>query len=90
MNADNDNHNKDDNPYPIFKNPKDGGFKKSQKGCCVVTKDEEGNYTYQDEFTWKEACENTKNELVSIFKDGVLVKEQSLKEIRERLHEGGF
>ena len=79
-----------DNPYPIFKNPKDGGFKKSQKGCCVVTKDEEGNYTYQDEFTWKEACENTKNELVSIFKDGVLLKEQSLKEIRERLHEGGF
>ena len=79
-----------DNPYPIFKNPKDGGFKKSQKGCCVVTKDEEGNYTYRDEFTWKEACENTKNELVSIFKDGVLLKEQSLKEIRERLHEGGF
>ena len=26
----------DDVPMPIFKNPKDGGFKKSQKGCCVV------------------------------------------------------
>ena len=77
-------------PYPIFKNPKDGGFKKSQKGCCVVTKDEQGNYTYQDEFTWEEACGNPNNELVSIFKDGILTKEQSLKEIRERLHEGGF
>ena len=78
------------NPYPIFKNPKDGGFKKSQKGCCVVTKDEQGNYIYKDEFTWKDACENPDNELVTIFKDGVLIKEQSLKEIRARLHEGRF
>ena len=29
-------------PTPIFKNPKEGGFKKSQKGCCIVTKDESG------------------------------------------------
>ena len=77
-------------PYPIFKNPKDGGFKKSQKGCCVVTKDSNGNYSYQDEFTWKEACENPNNELVTIFKDGVLIKEQSLQEIRGRLHGGKF
>src|SRR5699024_16154 len=28
-----------DKPYPIFKNPKEGGFKKSQKGCCIVTQD---------------------------------------------------
>lgn len=79
-----------DNPYPIFKNPKDGGFKKSQKGCCVVTKDSDGNYVYQDEFTWKDACENPDNELVTIFKDGVLLKEQSLQEIRGRLHNGKF
>lgn len=79
-----------DNPYPIFKNPKDGGFKKSQKGCCVVTKDEQGNYTYKDGFTWKDASENPENELVTIFKDGVLTKEQSLQEIRARLHEGRF
>lgn len=77
-------------PYPIFKNPKDGGFKKSQKGCCVVTKDGNGDYSYQDGFTWKEACENSKNELVPVFKDGVLLKEQRLSEIRECLHNGSF
>ena len=77
-------------PYPIFKNPKDGGFKKSQKGCCVVAKNEKGNYVYKDEFTWKEACTNPDNELVTIFRDGVLLKEQTLKEIRERLHGGAF
>uniref|UniRef100_UPI004056E88F nicotinate phosphoribosyltransferase n=1 Tax=Acetatifactor sp. TaxID=1872090 RepID=UPI004056E88F len=79
-----------DKPYPIFKNPKDGGFKKSQKGCCVVTKDENGTYRYQDEFTWEQAYSNADNELVTIFKDGVLLKEQSLREIRERLHGGCF
>lgn len=77
-------------PYPIFKNPKDGGFKKSQKGCCVVTRNAEGTLTYQDEFTWKEACENPDNELVPIFRDGILLKEQSLQEIRNRLHGGKF
>ena len=77
-------------PYPIFKNPKDGGFKKSQKGCCVVRKDTTGNYTYQDGFTWEEACADTSNELVAIYKDGVLLKEQGLQEIRARLHGGKF
>lgn len=79
-----------DKPYPIFKNPKDGGFKKSQKGCCVVTMDQKGNYSYKDGFSWMEACENTDNELVTIFKDGELIKDQILKEIRNRLHGGRF
>lgn len=77
-------------PYPIFKNPKDGGFKKSQKGCCVVTRDEQQEYCYRDEFTWEEAVRNEDNLLVTVFKDGVLLKEQSLREIRQRLHGGGF
>lgn len=80
----------DDKPFPIFKNPKDGGFKKSQKGCCVVTKNDNGDYIYKDEFTWKEACSNKDNELVTVFKDGKLLKEQSLKEIRNRLQGGDF
>lgn len=80
----------DNVPYPIFKNPKDGGFKKSQKGCCVVEKDENGDYTYKDEFTWEEACKHPNNQLVTVFKDGVLVKEQSLQEIRNILHGGRF
>ncbi len=79
-----------DKPYPIFKNPKDGGFKKSQKGCCVVWQDENGEYGYQDGYTWKEACENNRNVLTTVFKDGVLTKEQTLKEIRDLLHGGEF
>lgn len=77
-------------PYPIFKNPKDGGFKKSQKGCCVVKLDENGNYTYKDEYTWAEAVNDTENKLVTVFKDGKMVKEQSLAEIRNILHGGKF
>lgn len=77
-------------PFPIFKNPKEGGFKKSQKGCCVVTKNEDGEYVFIDGFTWNDACENSNNALVTVYKDGTLVKEQSLQEIRERLYKGKF
>ena len=75
-------------PFPIFKNPKEGGFKKSQKGCCIVTKTKDG-YQFTDGHTWQQACES-ENELVTVFKDGTLLKEQSLKEIRNQLHEGKF
>ncbi|MEE0931149.1 MAG: nicotinate phosphoribosyltransferase [Acutalibacteraceae bacterium] len=80
----------DGKPYPIFKNPKDGGFKKSQKGCCVVTKDSNGEYKYQDEFDWDEAIANKDNQLVTIFKDGKMLRQQSLAEIRNILHGGNF
>lgn len=73
-------------PFPIFKNPKDGGFKKSQRGCCIVRKDDDGNFTFTDGHTWADVSENPENELVSIFKDGVMTKEQSLAEIRNILH----
>lgn len=79
-----------DKPYPIFKNPKGGGFKKSQKGCCVVEKDGNGEYSYQDGFTWEEAYSNERNALVPVFKDGVLLKEQKLSEIRGILHKDNF
>ena len=77
------------NPYPIFKNPKDGGFKKSQKGCCIVTRNDEGEYIFTDGHTWEEACK-AENQLVTIYKDGKMVKEQSLAEIRNILHDGKF
>ncbi len=75
-------------PYPIFKDPKDGGFKKSQKGCCVVF-EENGELQYRDGLNWEEAA-GAENLLQTVFKDGVLVKEQSLQEIRDRLHDGAF
>ena len=84
----------DDKPFPIFKNPKDGGFKKSQKGCCVVVKCSNDKLIYVDGRTWEEAHvsgEDAKvNLLQPVFKDGQIIKEQSLAEIREILHGGKF
>lgn len=80
----------DEEPYPIFKNPKDGGFKKSQKGCCIVYEDEYGKLTYKDGYTWVKAKYAKDNMLQTIFRDGKLVKEDSLQEIRHRLHGGKF
>lgn len=77
----------DGKPYPIFKDPKDGGFKKSQKGCCVVF-EENGRLQYRDGLDWQEAAKD--NLLQTVFKDGVLTKEQSLQEIRNRLHDDAF
>ena len=77
-------------PYPIFKNPKDGGFKTSQKGCCAVFKDDNCELSYKDEYTWEEVCGNPKNELISVFKDGKLTVSKTLSEIRAVLHEGEF
>lgn len=84
----------DDKPFQIFKNPKDGGFKKSQKGCCVVVKGSDDKLIYIDGRTWEEAhvsVEDAKvNLLQPVFKDGQLIKEQSLAEIRDILHGGKF
>jgi nicotinamide phosphoribosyltransferase len=84
-------------PYPIFKNPKEGGFKKSQKGCCIVYRDLDSDLLpnsveikHIDGCTWEQAVTNPCNLLETVFKDGKLVKEYSLAEIRERLHGGNF
>lgn len=69
--------------YPIFKNPKDGGFKKSQKGLCYVYRNENGELAYKDEYTSENIPDG--NLLETVFKDGKLIKEYTLKEIRERL-----
>lgn len=83
----------DGKPYPIFKNPKDGGFKKSQKGCCVVVRSGD-NLIYVDGRTWEEAqisgADASVNELQPVFKDGKMLTEQSLAEIRNILHRGNF
>lgn len=87
----------DGKPYPIFKNPKDGGFKKSQKGCCIVYYELDSDLLpnskelkYVDECTWMQAMSNPNNLLTTVFKDGKLTKEYSLAEIRNILHEGEF
>lgn len=78
----------------IVKDPKTDretghGFKKSHKGCCVVRQDWEGIIWCEDGLTWDESCSKL-NLLQPIFKDGKLLKETSLSEIRNRLHNNKF
>ena len=76
----------------IFKDPKTdkvkgNNFKKSQKGLCYVY-EENGELKYKDEYT-KNTIPNN-NLLQTVFKDGVMLKEQTLSEIRDILHGGNF
>ncbi len=66
-----------------FKDPiTDDGTKKSAVGLTAVFKDEQGEYYMKDRATWEEIynCE-----LKTVFKDGKILIEHSLSEIRERL-----
>lgn len=81
-----------DKPLMIFKNPKTdtGNFKKSQRGMCRVFHDENGAITYEDGLDKYTIDNNKENMLTTVFKDSNMVKEYTLSEIRERLHEGKF
>lgn len=61
---------------------KKDGMKKSAKGLIRVDKDGNGNYTYKDCCTPEEEAGG---ELKEVFRDGKLLIDQSLKEIRQRL-----
>lgn len=76
----------------IFKDPKTdkskgNGFKKSQRGLCYVY-EEDGELKYKDEFIVSTIPES--NLLQPVFKDGQMLKEYTLNEIRQRLHGGAF
>lgn len=73
--------------YPVFKNPKEGGFKKSQKGLCFVY-EEDGVLKYRDEYTSENIPEG--NLLVPVFRDGKMLVDYTLDEIRQRLNGGKF
>ena len=78
-------------PIMIYKNPKtdSGNFKKSQRGCCRVTRSlPSGNYCYTDGLTWEQAQED--NELKVVFKNGQMLKVFTLDEVRKNLHGGEF
>lgn len=71
----------------IFKDPKtDNSGKKSAKGLLVVYKDENGEFKLKDGCTWEEVY-SEKNEMKTIFKDGKLLKETSLSEVRNIANE---
>lgn len=68
--------------YNIFKNPvTDDGTKKSAKGLIQVVK-EHGEYVYIDECTREQENEG---ELKVVFENGKLIKEVTLREIRDRV-----
>lgn len=67
----------------IFKDPiTDDGTKKSAKGLLQVYKDANGQYQLKDQCTWEE---ERLGELKEVFRDGKLLVNQSLAEIRARL-----
>lgn len=75
----------------LFKNPKTdtGKFKKSQKGLIYVTKNNNGEIVAYDGYN-TETLPKTGNLLQPIFKDGKMLKEVTLGEVRSRLHDNDF
>ena len=79
---------KNNNPVMIFKQPKALSWKKSPKGCIIVAPD---GQSYTDGHTLVEAHgAGVENLLQLVFIDGQMVKETSLKEIRDRMYPEGF
>ena len=79
---------KDGNPVMIYKQPKALSWKKSQKGCVIVAPD---GKSYTDGHTFAEAHgEGVENLLQLVFKDGKMVKQISLKEVRANMYPEGF
>ncbi len=81
-----------DRPLMIFKDPKTdtGNFKKSQKGLCRVFRNEENKVIYEDGFDKVTFPHEKENLLKTVFLNGKMVKEYTLKEVRNNLHGGEF
>lgn len=79
------------NPIMIFKNPKtdSGHFKKSQRGCCAVHFDGK-DFSCVDGLTFAEHNDDPMNLLIPVFRDGKMVKEYALSDIRNILWLGNF
>lgn len=75
---------KDGNPIPIFKNPKESTFKKSQRGCCSVLFTPHG-YRCRDGLTFQEAHNDINNMLTLVFRNGNMVDDVSLSTVRNTL-----
>lgn len=72
------------NYEPIFKDPKTDSKKKSAKGLLMVVEGVDGYELVSDVTKEEELSAN--NELKTVYKDGQLLVETSLKEIRERIN----
>ena len=79
--------------YNIFKDPKTdrdskNPFKKSHIGCVRVSYDADGNMTCEDHLTYEESLKNSLMRV--IFRNGEMIEEESLNDIRQRLNDGKF
>lgn len=69
----------------IYKKPKtDSGEKNSARGLLVVNKDSQGKLVLKQEASHEDFY-SVSNELQPVFRDGVIVREQNLAEIRKRI-----
>ena len=77
-----------DEEVQLYKDPiTDDGTKKSQKGMVAVIRGEDGKLTYIDHLDSTTIHEyDNENLLQPVFKDGKLLNETSLTEIRERIN----
>jgi nicotinamide phosphoribosyltransferase len=67
----------------IFKDPvTDDGTKKSAKGLLQIYQDSKGDYQLKDQCTW---AEEQKGCLEEVFRDGNMLKDDTLANIRERI-----
>lgn len=67
----------------IFKDPiTDDGTKKSAKGLMQIIRNDSGKYQLKDQCSW---AEEKSGELKEIFRDGKLLVDDSLQEIRKRV-----
>lgn len=67
----------------IYKDPiTDDGTKKSAKGLIQIYKDPQGQYQLKDQCTWEE---EKQGELREVFRDGKLLIDDSLANIRKRI-----
>jgi nicotinamide phosphoribosyltransferase len=71
----------DGTPVNVYKQPKTDSSKNSAKGLLRVEKID-NNYIVHQEQTWGEY---QMGELTTVFKDGVLIKQTTLAEIRQKL-----
>ena len=70
----------------IHKQPKGCTWKKSQKGCCVVCLDQNGDYICEDNHTWEEVDNSDINQLKTVFHNGKMLREWNLAGIRTRMY----
>lgn len=80
-------------PIQIFKDPKtdQANLKKSQRGMCLVFYNADGDLDYRDGYDALtiNGCRE-ENLLKPVFRNGKMLKEQSLREIRDILQAGDF